>query len=139
MAPYSPQELRYLKSNELCRFGTASRDGMPHITPVIYGLDKTDPIIATDYGTKKLKNVRENPRVCLLVDDYRLNPPNRGLMIQGDCEILERGKEYLRLLKVLFDRFEFYRKNPWSEGESPILRVKPKKTVSWGLAAKRRR
>ncbi len=139
MALFSQQELRYLKSNALCRLGTTSRDGMPHITPVIYALNKTDPIIATDYGTKKLKNLKENPRVCLLVDDYRLNPPNRGLMIQGECEILERGKEYLRLLKVLFDRFEFYRKNPWGEGESPILRVKPKKVVSWGLAKKKSR
>ena len=30
-------------------------------------------------------------------------------------------------------RFEFYRKNPWGEGESPILGVTPKKTVSWGF------
>jgi hypothetical protein len=30
-------------------------------------------------------------------------------------------------------RFEFYRKNPWGEGESPIFRVIPEKAVSWGL------
>ena len=52
-------------------------------------------------------------------------------MVEGDCDILERGKEYLRLLQVLFDRFEYYRKNPWVEGESPILRIKPTKALSW--------
>ena len=54
-------------------------------------------------------------------------------MIQGECEILERGKEYLRLQKILFDKFEYYRKNPWKEGESPILRIRPTKSVSWGV------
>jgi hypothetical protein len=62
------------------------------------------------------------------VDEYR---PNRGLMLEGDCEIIERGPEYLRLLKILFERFEFYRKNPWGEGESPILKIRPTKSVMW--------
>jgi uncharacterized protein len=133
MSLFKRKELAYLKSNELCRFATASKDGTPQVTPVIYALDGNHPVIATDYGTRKLKNIKENPKVCLLIDDYRVNPPNRGLMIRGECEIFERGKDYLRLLKVLFDRFEFYRKNPWGEGESPILRVEPRKAVSWGL------
>jgi uncharacterized protein len=133
MPLFKRKELTYLKSNELCRFATASKDGTPQVTPVIYALVGYHPVIATDYGTRKLKNIKENPKVCLLIDDYRVNHPNRGLMIQGDCEIFERGKEYLRLLKVLFDRFEFYRKNPWREGDSPILKVNPKKAVSWGL------
>ncbi len=124
------KEFRFLKSNELCRLATASKDGTPQVTPVIYALDSNYLLIATDYGTKKLKNIKENPKVCLLVDEYH---PNKGLMIQGECEIYERGKEYLRLLKILFDKFEFYRKNPWEEGETPILRVIPKKVVSWGL------
>ncbi len=47
--------------------------------------------------------------------------------------MFERGVEYVRLLKILFDRFEFYRKNPWGEGESPILKVIPSKIANWGL------
>ncbi|MDA4124831.1 MAG: hypothetical protein OK438_05215 [Thaumarchaeota archaeon] len=62
------------------------------------------------------------------MDEYR---PNSGLMVEGDCELSERGKEYLRLLQILFDRFVFYRRNPWGEGESPILKVKPTKAVMW--------
>ena len=41
--------------------------------------------------------------------------------------------EYLRLLGLLMARFEFYRKNPWGEGESPILRVTPERAASWGF------
>ena len=83
-----------------------------------------------DYGTKKLKNVRENPSVALVVDRLR---PTRAVAVEGTCEVYERGPEYLRLLELLMKRFEFYRKNPWVEGESPIFRLTPQKAVSWGL------
>ena len=123
-----PRELNFLKVHELCRLATASRDGMPHVVPVVYALDGDDVIIAVDYGTRKLKNLRENKRVALVIDEYR---PNRGLMVEGDCEIFERGREYLRLLQILFDRFVFYRNDPWGEGESPILKIKPTKAIMW--------
>jgi len=128
MAALTAREAKFLKAHELCRLATSSRDGRPHVVPVIYALDGGDIIVAVDYKTKKLKNLRENPKVALVVDVSR---PNQGLMVEGDCEILERGKEYLRLLHVLFDRFVFYRKNPWGEGESPILKIKPTKAVMW--------
>lgn len=128
MGVLTESQLGFLKNHELCRLATASKDARPHVVPVIYAMDGDDVIIAVDYGTKKLANLRENPRVALVVDEYR---PNGGLMVEGDCEILERGKEYLRLLHILFDRFEFYRKNPWGEGESPILKIRPTKAVVW--------
>jgi PPOX class probable F420-dependent enzyme len=128
MGVFSSRQLIFLKSHELCRLATASRDAKPHVVPVIYALDGEDIIIAVDYGTKKLGNLRQNNRVALVVDDYR---PNHAVMVEGECSILERGKEYLRLLRILFDRFEFYRKHPWGEGESPILKVRPTKAVMW--------
>lgn len=117
-----------MKGHELCRLATASKDARPHVVPVIYAMDGEDVVVAIDYGTKKLVNVKQNRKVALVVDDYH---PNHAVMVEGDCEILERGKEYLHLLQILFDRFEYYRKNPWGEGESPILKIKPTKAVSW--------
>jgi nitroimidazol reductase NimA-like FMN-containing flavoprotein (pyridoxamine 5'-phosphate oxidase superfamily) len=125
-----PEEIEFMKNHVLCRLATASRKGWPQVTPVTYALDGERPVIATDYGTKKLKNIVENPKVALIIDEFR---PNKGLMIQGKCEIFEKGKEYLRLLKILFDRFEYYRANPWKEGESPILRIIPVRVTSWSL------
>jgi nitroimidazol reductase NimA-like FMN-containing flavoprotein (pyridoxamine 5'-phosphate oxidase superfamily) len=130
MDKLNPKEIVFLKINEVCRLATASKAAKPHVTPVMYALDETSFVIAVDYGTRKLKNVKENPSVSLVVDKFR---PNKAVMIEGTCEIYERGSEYLRLLKVLFDRFEFYRNDPWGEGESPILRITPTKVVSWGF------
>ncbi|MBI3860115.1 MAG: pyridoxamine 5'-phosphate oxidase family protein [Thaumarchaeota archaeon] len=128
MAVLKTREMEFLRAHEVCRFATASKGAKPHVVPVVYAVDGGDIIIAVDYGTRKLKNLRENREVSLVVDEYR---PNRGLMVEGVCEIYERGMEYLRLLQILFDRFDFYRRDPWGEGESPIIRVVPTKAVIW--------
>ena len=130
MVKFTPREEAFLKSNELCRLATASKEGRPQVTPVMYALDGIGFVIAVDYGTKKLKNVKENPNVALVVDRLR---PTRAVTVEGTCEVHEKGVEYLRLLDLLMTRFEFYRKNPWGEGESPIFRVTPNKVVSWGF------
>lgn len=127
----SDRERKFLQSHDVCRFATASKEAVPHVVPVVYALDGDAFVVAIDYGTKKLKNLRENPVVSLVVDDY---DPNRAVFVQGKCRMFERGKEYLRLLKILFDRFEFYRNTPWGEGESPILVVTPDNATSWGLS-----
>src|ERR1700730_16394764 len=116
MVKFTPKEEAFLKSNEVCRLATASKEGRPQVTPVMYALDGIGFVIVVDYGTKKLKNVKENPSVALVV-----------------CKVRERVAESLRLLELLMTKFEFYRKDPWGEGESPIFRITPTKAVSWGL------
>jgi nitroimidazol reductase NimA-like FMN-containing flavoprotein (pyridoxamine 5'-phosphate oxidase superfamily) len=125
-----PNQKKFLDSHEVGRLAVASKDGMPHVTPVIYVMDGDRPVIATDYGTMKMKILKENKKASIVVDTV---DPNKGVMIQGNCEIFERGKEYLRLLKVLTERLEYYRENPWGEGESPIIRIIPESIVSWGV------
>jgi PPOX class probable F420-dependent enzyme len=130
MVKFTAKEQAFLKANQVCRLATASKDARPQVTPVIYALDGTAFVIAVDYGTKKLKNVRENLNVALVVDKLR---PTKAVAVEGTCQVYERGPEYLRLLDLLRKRFEFYRKNPWGEGESPIFRITPQKAVSWGF------
>ncbi len=128
MTIFDKRELDFLNSHELGRLATASKKGFPHVVPIVYAMDGQDIIIAIDYGTKKLKNLRENKHVALVIDE---SDSHRGLMVEADCEILEHGKEYLRLLQILYDTIEYYRKNPWNEGESPILKLHPTKAVYW--------
>ena len=128
MGILTAKQLKFLKDRELCRMATATKKAKPHVVPVIYAMDGENIVVAIDYKTKKLKNLRENSQVAVVVDEYR---PNHAVMVAGECEILERGKEYLRLLQILFDKFAYYRNNPWGEGESPILRIRPTKAVSW--------
>jgi uncharacterized protein len=128
---FSKAERDFLGRNEACRLATC-RDSVPHVVPVSYVFEDGAFYIATDYETKKYKNIKENKRVALTVDVYS-STSNKAVCVQGMAEIIEKGKEFARLYKVFHDRFEWVREDPWEEGEAPFLKVTPTGKVSWGL------
>jgi nitroimidazol reductase NimA-like FMN-containing flavoprotein (pyridoxamine 5'-phosphate oxidase superfamily) len=127
---FTARETAFLSKNEVCRLATASRDAEPHVVPVCYIFQGGYFYIATDYGTKKYKNVIENPRVALVVDVYN---PHKAVAVEGAVEVLERGEEFRRIREMFYRKFKWARDDPWEEGESPILKVKPLRKSSWGL------
>ncbi|MEM2866779.1 MAG: pyridoxamine 5'-phosphate oxidase family protein [Candidatus Hadarchaeales archaeon] len=127
---FSGKEREFLERNEVCRLATAGRDGLPHVVPVCYLFRGGTFYVATDYGTRKYRNVRENPRAALVVDTYR---PHRAVVVWGRVEVLERGEEFRRIREEFYRRFDWARKDPWEEGEAPILKLVPERKVSWGL------
>jgi nitroimidazol reductase NimA-like FMN-containing flavoprotein (pyridoxamine 5'-phosphate oxidase superfamily) len=129
----SSKEIDFLKSNELCRFATASRKGEPHVVPVSYIWDQDYAYVVTDYGTRKLKNLRENPHAAVLVDS---SETQKLLLLSGPVEIIEKGEEYRRLYKLFFSKLSWVKRDPWKEGEAPFIRIKPNFKTGWGLGNK---
>lgn len=127
---FTRAESGFLKKNEVCRLATVSSTGGPHVVPVCFIFHEGFLYIATDYDTRKYKNILRNPRVALAIDVYK---PNRGVSIEGEAEILEGGEEFRRVFKLFHEKFDWVRKDPWGEGEAPFLKIKPLKKVSWGL------
>jgi len=126
----SQKEVDFLKSNELCRFATASRKGEPHVVPVSYIWDQEYAYIVTDYGTRKLKNLRENPQAAVLVDSAGAQ---KLLLISGPVEIIEKGEEYRRLYKLFYSKLSWVKRDPWKEGEAPFIKITPSFKAGWGL------
>ena len=126
----SPKEIDFLKGNELCRFATASKKGEPHVVPVSYIWDQDSAYIVTDYGTRKLKNLRENPHAAILVDT---GGTQKLLLISGPVEIIEKGEEYRRLYKLFYSKLSWVKRDPWKEGEAPFVKVTPTFKAGWGL------
>ena len=126
----SVKEIDFLKSNELCRFATASGKGEPHVVPVSYVWDRVYAYIVTDYGTRKLKNLRENPHAAVLVDSAGTQ---RLLLISGPVEIIEKGEEYRRLYELFHSKLSWVKRDPWKEGEAPFIKVTPSFKAGWGL------
>ena len=126
----SPKEIDSLKGNELCRFATASKKGEPHVVPVSYIWDQDYAYIVTDYGTRKLKNLRENPHAAILVDT---GGTQKLLLISGPVEIIEKGEEYRRLYKLFYSKLSWVKRDPWKEGEAPFIKITPRFKTGWGL------
>jgi uncharacterized protein len=127
---FSSKEIDFLKSNELCRFATASKTGEPHVVPVSYIWDQDSAYIVTDYGTRKLKNLRENPHAAILVDT---GGTQKLLLISGSVELIEKGEEYRRLYKLFYSKLSWVKRDPWKEGEAPFVKVTPTFKAGWGL------
>ena len=105
---------------------------MPHVVPVSYIFHDNVFFIATDYGTRKYQNIKNNNNVALVVDVYN-SIDNKALSVQGTAEIIEIGDEFARLYKIFYDRFEWVRHDPWKEGEAPFIKVFPTNKISWGI------
>ncbi len=127
---FTSSEKRFLGEHELCRFATVSSGGEPHVVPVCYLFIDDLFYVATDYGTVKYENVRENKRIALVVDEYK---PHKAVVVRGDVEILEEGEEFRRIRGKFYEKFEWARNDPWEEGESPIFKISPREKVAWGL------
>jgi len=127
---FSKKEIQFLKQNELCRFATASKKGEPHIVPVSYVFHEGFPYIVTDYGTKKLKNLKQNPHAAILVDTAGTQ---KLLLISGSVAIIEKGEEYRNLYKIFHEKLDWVKRDPWKEGEAPFVRINPTFKAGWGL------
>ena len=67
---FNAKEVDFLLKNEGCRVATVSPNNTPHIAPVTYIFEEGDFYFATDYNTRKYKNLKQNPNVALAVDIY---------------------------------------------------------------------
>ncbi len=132
MIKFNEAEKKFLEMNEVCRIATVSKNNKPHLVPVCYIFKDGFFYIFTDYGTKKIKNIKENPNVALLVDVYK-QPRNKAVLILGKAELLEKGDEYRKVYEIFYKKFDWVRRDPWNEGEAPLIKVIPEEKISWGL------
>ncbi len=132
MGQFSEMELKFILDNEICRIATVA-NSIPHVIPVCY-IYKNDKIFfATDYKTKKYKNLVKNKVISLVIDHYDKLKGNKGIQIEGIADIIEKGSEFKDLFKIFYDKFEWVKKDPWSEGDAPFIQIQIIKKVSWGL------
>jgi PPOX class probable F420-dependent enzyme len=83
-----------LAGARVARLGTAGGDGQPHVVPVTFAVDGDLIYTVVDHKPKKstnlrrLRNIRENPRVDVLAEryeQYRLRrPAGPVIVIQVD-------------------------------------------------------
>ncbi|MDQ3718364.1 MAG: pyridoxamine 5'-phosphate oxidase family protein [Thermoproteota archaeon] len=127
-------EKRFLKHHEVCRVATSHSD-TPLVTPVNFVFDDDGGFFyfATDYDTKKYRNLEKNKKSALVVDVYNSSVDNKAVIVQGVVEFVERGEEFQRLYNIFHEKFDWVREEPWKEGEAPFVKVKPLHKVSWGF------
>jgi nitroimidazol reductase NimA-like FMN-containing flavoprotein (pyridoxamine 5'-phosphate oxidase superfamily) len=118
------------------RLATA-RDNKPHVVPVRYAFKSGKIYIDTARDSKKTRNIIKNNRVAFVVDDYATLDGvkrARGVLIEGQAEILESGKNYelgRKLIREKYSSVKGYQKGFCKD--RVIIVINPNEISGWGL------
>jgi len=135
----SPEDRAFLHQARVGRLATASAAGEPHVIPVCFVFDGSCVYSAIDAKPKRvappklrrLLNLRENPRACLVVDHYEEEWVRlRYILVIGRAGILEAGPDRERVLTLLREKYPQYRSMS-GFGQGPVIRLVPEKITSW--------
>jgi uncharacterized pyridoxamine 5'-phosphate oxidase family protein len=111
---YPPEVLWLLNEAMYAYVGTSSKDGQPHVSPVIFVFDGKSLYFLISKVSRKLKNFRQNNRVALLIDvrDPADIVNNRAILIKGTTKIFSLIDAILRLPRLANLRKLFVWKYP---------------------------
>ena len=103
---FTDEEVAFLTESRLARVATASREGQPHVVPVVYEFDGAC-FYFTGWNLEKslkFKNLAQNKKVALVIDDLLSVCPwrPRGIEIRGVAELgNEGGRAYVKVLPLV--------------------------------------
>lgn len=128
-------EMELITLARVCRLSTVDRAGKPHCVPVCPVFDGKRIYFGTEKAAKKVRNIRQNPNVALVFDEYsEAWSTLRGVMIQGEGRIIDRGPRFRNIRRLLYEKYSQCEKGvPLDEGDSVIVEVAPQRSFSWGL------
>ena len=131
MIEFNQKEIDFLESLEEARIATSHKD-IPHVKPVSFIFHENNILVATDYNTRTFSNIKDNPKVGIVIDIYQ-SGNHKAICIQGKAEIVENGSEFKKYYDIFHKKFEWVRRDPWDENEAPFLKIIPSNKTSWGL------
>lgn len=138
------QQRRYLLGHRVGHLATAGGDGAPHVIPVCYALDAVGNVyFVADQKPKRgpareilrLRNLRQNPRAALVVDDYDEDWRRLAwVMVRGSAAVVAPA-DHAPALALLRERYPQYREMELSVDHNPIVRIRPEKVTGWSFSA----
>jgi general stress protein 26 len=134
MPSFTQDEMEiFLSQHRFARLGTINEDGTIHLAPIYFKYGKSEFILGTQNASRRVRNIKRNPNVTLLIDDT--NPPYKAVLIYGKA-ILDYDN-VVQKRTAIFEQFETKEEaiqsaegicNKWS---SVVIRIKPDRIVSF--------
>jgi PPOX class probable F420-dependent enzyme len=130
-----------LAAARVARLATTGANRQPHIVPVTFAVDGDLIYIAIDHKPKtttnlrRLRNIRENPRVTLLADYYEDDWDRLWwVRVDGDARIIETGEDRQNPLDVLAAKYPQYRQ---IRPDGPVIAIDARRWTGWTPLADR--
>jgi PPOX class probable F420-dependent enzyme len=139
MISLPPDAIALLRQARVARLATASAAGEPHVVPVCFAFDGIRLFTAIDGKPKRVprgnlrrvRNLQENPRICLVVDHYEEDWTRlRFVLITGHGDLVEAGPEWEHGWGLLREKYPQYQAMQ-ALGSGPIIRILPERVAVW--------
>jgi PPOX class probable F420-dependent enzyme len=133
--------LRLIRSARVAHLATADAHGQPHVIPICFVFDGKDfysPIDEKPKRTaarklKRLKNIRENPQVALVIDHYEEDWRKLAyILVSGKARVLLSGAKHRKAVKLLRRKYSQYRK--MAIDRRPLIVIRPEGVTSWAAS-----
>ena len=131
-----PRVQRFLATKNIAVLATVQADGAPLAMPMWFLHEPAALTMISVEGTQKVRNLRRDPRVCVVAEAVSGAGEIQGVTVIGKAEFLGDGPER----KALAERF--HAKYPglarlWGGRAMPanrvMFRVAPARVRGWGL------
>ena len=129
----------FVRSARVARLATGDRNGQPHVIPICYAFDgkalyspiDEKPKKISPLKLKRITNIRENPRVAVVIDHYDENWKKLAyVLITGRAAILLAGQKHKKAALLLRRKYPQYRR--MAIDRRPMIRIMPTRVTSWG-------
>src|SRR3989442_8093592 len=96
---------RFLATKQIALLATVRADGAPLAMPMWFLQDAATLTMISVEGTQKVRNLRRDPRVCLVAEAGGGGQDIRGPTVLGRAEILTHGPERLALAERFHEKY----------------------------------
>ncbi len=129
------EERGFLRWVRVARLATLGPHG-PHVVPVSTVLAGDELVFATEVATAKVRNIRSDPRVALVFDDYVEDWSGlRQVAVRGTARIESAGPAWERGRSLLYAKYQQYEAGaPIMEGRTVIVLVRVDEVASSGFS-----
>jgi PPOX class probable F420-dependent enzyme len=96
---------RFLSLPYIAKLATTNPDGSPQISPVWFIREEGRGILISTYKEAlKVRNIRRNPTVSVLVDHDGGGLELKGILMRGTATLVE-GPECSKIVKKIYDKY----------------------------------
>jgi len=123
----------------VARLATADATGRPHVVPVTFAVEGDRVLVAVDGKPKRtrrlrrLRNIRENPRVAVLADVFDPEDWSRLWWVRADgtARVLDAPELLAGPLDLLAARYRQYRD---ARPAGPVIEITVERWLGWSGA-----
>jgi len=136
----------FIRRHRVAHLATSDAAGQPAVIPICYVFDGASLYVAldekpksvADHELKRVRNIRENPRVAVVIDDYSEDWSELAyVLISGTGAILsptENASEHAHAIALLREKYRQY--HSMAIDVRSIIKITPTRLKRWPPAEK---